>query len=58
MLLLKATVEAEDEVEMAKPEMVKLVRMPGMLVPRSCCDEAGESEVGGDAGDACATLLL
>ena len=38
MLLLKATVEAEDEVGVT-------------LVPGSCFDEAGDCEAGGEAGN-------
>ena len=46
MILLKAAVEAEDEVGV-------------MLLPGSCSDEAADDEAGdGEAGDACVRLLL
>ena len=32
------------KLEMAKPEMAKLVRKLGMLVPGSCCDKARDKE--------------
>ena len=38
MLLLKAAVKAKDKVKVT-------------LVPGSCCDEAGDCEAGGEAGN-------
>ena len=36
---------------MIKLELVKPVRKLGMLVPGSCCDEAGDGEAREEAGD-------
>ena len=36
---------------MIKLELMKPVRKLGMLVPGSCCDEAGDGEAGGEAGN-------